>query len=252
MPRQGRSFYIDSHGPNPDAVIRGVQWLCREAKDTGEPALIVVTAKPILASMRGPVLGPLFQQLKKEGVVSSGGVTLHLMTLRKKKWSWDGPALVIYGTQDLLDAVDSLDGACDVLLIPWRRDEASAWISTWGATELGKASDEGDEVVQEGLSKIIRIALVRLTSIINLSTGIMNSSDYDQAVRTFETLIRKGEAPDAELVRQYLVKNGWQPKHAKEVRELVQKLLDGRRPRGSTGRADEGLWNLLQEKLDEE
>jgi len=249
MARQGQSFYIDSYGPEDNALMAGVQWLYREAKSTGKPALIAVSTKRILENTSWSKFSDLFLALKKNERVSFDGVSFSSMTLRKKKSSWDGPVLVIYGGQKLLDAVDSLYGSCDVLYVPWARVEADAWISTWGAKELGKVPDEDNAPVEESLNEIVRIALDRLTRLVNLSSGIHHPSDHDQAIRTFETLVHKEQALDAELVRQYLVRNNWQPRHAQDVKELAQKFLDGRRPRGAHGCADEWLWNFLQEEI---
>lgn len=248
MARTGQSFYIQSQGPQDDALIEGVRWLHQRASQSGKPGLVAVSTQQNLDNIRWSKFGTLFQGLRKSKAVTIQGVDFELMTLRTKKWSWDGPALVVYGGQKLLDAIDSLSGHIDVLYIPWTGSDGDGWIATWNATRLGEdASQEQDP--GSAISPVAEVALGRLTTLVNLSTGILHPSDHRHAVRTFETLIHKGERLDAELVRQYLVKHGWEPRHANEAKDIFEKLVDGRRPRDSEGGADEHLWSLWQASL---
>lgn len=249
MPRKGKSYYIASQGPDDASLVAGVKWLYQEASTTSKPALVVVSQKQNLENIQWSQFAGLFAALKKQDECTVQAVRFALMTLRSRTWSWDGPALVIYGGQKLLDAVDALAGNIDVLYIPWSGNDGDGWIATWDAQKLG-AQGEGGPRNTGTLPRVAEVALGRLTSLVNLSTGILHPSDHDQAIRTLETLLHKGELADPELVRQYLVRRGWQPAHAQEVGDLAAKLLDGRRPRGSTGSADERLWALWQERAE--
>lgn len=249
MPRKGKSYYIGSQGPDDGAIQTGVKWLYQKAQAIGKPALIAVSTKGILENIQWATYATLFIALKRNDEAVVASVQFKLMTLRSKVWRWDGPALVIYGGQGLLDAVDALEGNIDVLYIPWTGNDGDGWIATWNAQKLG-GQGEGEARNADVLPRVAEEALARLTRIVNLWTGIGHPGDYDQAVRTIETLIRKGALADAELVRQDLIRRGWQPAHAQKVSDLASKLLDGRRPRGSTGAADERLWALWQEKAE--
>lgn len=248
MPRNGQSFYIESFGPQDDALIRGVQWLFLVAKASGKSALVVVYQKSNLENITWSQLASLFRCLHKNGRGIYEDVSFDLMTMRNKKYSWDGPALVIYGGQKLLDEVDSLTGAIDVLYIPWAKNDGDRWITTWDATELGKTNSQEISV---NLSKVFQIALDLLTQAVNLTTGISHPSDRENAIKILETLIHNGEIARAEDVRQYLIRCSWEPKDAKKVSELTQMLTDGRRPRGSTGNATPSLWDHWQKLANE-
>lgn len=191
----------------------------------------------------------MFAQLHKHGTFKVRHVTLRLYVPRQSTLhAYDGPILVIHGGQKLLDAVDALYGKADVLYIPFAKGDHDDWAATWGATPLG-ASDQPPEEIQEPTTGVTLLALQALTRQVNLGTGITHPSDYDSAVHTLETLHHKGAGLLPEDVRRQLIRLGWDPKDAKTVKNLAEKITTGRRPKGTTGQADEHLWTYWQSQI---
>ena len=247
MTRQGQSLYIESVGPMDDAIKLGFKWLIQRCRETSSCGLIAVGGKQNLSNIANwSDLGPIFTALQKRGQYQKNGVTLLLHTLRKPASSQNGPVLAIYGGQELLDSVDSIYGEMDVLYIPWAENDQADWASTWNASILGdKKSTE-----KEPLSGISHIALQSLTNSVNLNTGIVHPCDKEAAVRTLETLFYKGADCNPELIRQQLIRMGWEPEDASSVKVLAEKIWEGRRPRSSTGKPNEDSWGYWLKKLE--
>lgn len=249
MPRTGESLYTESTGADPVALERGMRWLIGEARRTDQPGLVVLATKQVVDNLgrwAGDV-GNLLISLRDAGDLESGGVTLALRTQRTLPPSWAGPILVIYGGDRLLDAVDGITGACDLLYIPWLCEEAVKWAKARSGRLLGTEPAAGGAAELT----VLDIAFDALTSSVNLGTGIAHPADRDEAIRTLETLLHHDRLADAESVRGHLLRRGWDPAGAREVAELAQKLMDGRRPRGSRGKADDGLWEYWSRCLAE-
>lgn len=254
MNRKGPSWYIESTGPQETALMQGFQWLIAEAEKARNKGLVAVSTKQNLENVANwSQLASVLTQLRQKGVAKIGQVTLGLFTGKDKNvYAWDGPILVIYGGQKLLDAVDSIAGKGSVLYIPWGEGDFSEWAETWGATRLGVQAKVRD-LQEEPTSGAAFIALKCLTDSVNLSTGVVHPRDREAAVRTLETLFHRNAGVNPEAVRQQLVRLGWQPKDAAEVKKLAEMIWDGRRPRGSKGKADDSLWGLwddCQNKVD--
>ncbi|HEX3999759.1 MAG TPA: hypothetical protein VHX65_14505 [Pirellulales bacterium] len=249
MNRNGSSSFIRSTGPRDDAIIAGVRWLISEAKKAGNTGIVAVSTKANLDNIANwSQLAALFTSLRQSERVAIEGVTLHLVNLKSNRpHTFNGPVLVIYGGQELLDAVDSIAGSSPVLYIPWEGDEFANWAQTWQATELGKPAAE-TRPQTEPTSGTAYFALKSLTNDVNLNTGITHPSDRESAIRTLETLFHKGAPITPETIRQQLIRLGWEPKDASKVKELAEMIWEGRRPKKSTGRADDQLWNYWNSK----
>jgi len=248
MPRNRPSYYIESIGTQDEALITGFHWLIKEARNQNQVGYVAVYTKDDLDDIsHWSQLASILNSLRQDGVVSVEKVMLHLITSRDRHISTSGPALVLYGGQDLLDFIDASQAITCVLYIPWQGQEHTDWSATWNATRLGDDESQTSEQ-KEPLSGIAFFALESLTTSVNLSTGITHPSDREQAVRSLETLFHKQAQCDPETIRRQLVRLGWQPIAAAKVKELAEKIWDGRRPKKSTGRADEGLWKYWNER----
>jgi hypothetical protein len=251
MNRSGESRYISSTGPNDEAIVRGVQWLVAEAGNAGNIGVIAVSVKANLENIANwSQLGSLFTQLRANGTVSVRGVTLKLVTRKDGQLHrFNGPILVIYGGQDLLDIVDGITGNASVLYIPWGDRDCDQWIQTWRATELGEpVAPDGQQ--SEPTSGAAFVALESLTRDVNLSSGIAHPSDRESAIRTLETLYHKHAPVAPEIICQQLIRLGWKPDDANEVKQLAEMIWAGRRPKKSTGRADDRLWDYWNSRAD--
>ncbi|MDP1539160.1 MAG: DUF1889 family protein [Moraxellaceae bacterium] len=79
------------------------------------------------------------------------------------------------------------------------------------------------------MTPLVEEALKSLTVMVNLSNGILHPSDESAAKEYFKALYKEGEPLIGLEVTQWAVANGWQPKHAKELGDLAQKIGSGGR-----------------------
>jgi hypothetical protein len=248
MTRKGSSQYIASVGPKDDAIIKGFRWLISEARNSGNEGVVAVSQKANLENIaEWSQLASVFNQLRSSESATLQDVKLNLLTRRNKKiYSFDGPILAIYGGQELLDLVDGISGTASVLYVPWGNDHKQ-WVQTWNANELNREPVAGT-TDPEPTSGVVFYALETLTLTVNLGTGIVHSSDRENAIRVLETLYHKKASVTPELIRQQLIRLGWDPKNASDVEKLASTIWDGRRPKKSTGKADNGLWDYWNSK----
>jgi hypothetical protein len=117
--------------------------------------------------------------------------------------------------------VDGLPGVETIVFVPWLRDEGDNWQRMWNAKVLGEnipatARDLDPEVVRR---------LDRLTTSINLSTGLHHPSDEGRAKQTFAELREQRKAIKPAEIEIWAVRNRWSPTHAAELRQLAQKYV---------------------------
>ena len=87
-----------------------------------------------------------------------------------------GTILAIYCTPDDMNKIDSNSSANVIIFVSWLLEEADIWESTWHNNGLNIAHGEPSQQL-EILPEEITLALKRLTSIVNLSTGLTHPSD---------------------------------------------------------------------------
>lgn len=246
MPRKGRSFIIGGTvGPQDDALCEGIDWLLAAAKNgNAKQALVVVATLGILDNIGWSSHKSLFAMLKSNRQVTKEGVTIFLAGKKKDiPITWNDPILVIYGGQKLLDDVDAIEGTAHVLYVPWSEGDADDWVKTWSAHDLRGIEKPASESL--ALPKVALKALARLTNSVNFNNGLASSFERERTIETLETLHHKNVRASPAMMRQEIVRLGWDPKVADDFRDLAKKIEEGRRPKGSTGRADEHLWSMI-------
>jgi len=240
--RDRESFFINSHGPDKPAIERGLKWLfniCMGKTCEGRGLVAVPQKSNISEGVVSEVLGEKVSKVlaKDDKVfmpIGPPGFELHLMTKRKEVRNWEGPVLAIYPDEDLLNKLDAVNGVTEVLVIPWLKEEAEDWIETWSAKELDDTSraDESSRETKPAISNpVVEEALRSLTIVVNVSTGISHPYDRGRTIDMFEKLKEAGEPYDLKEVRNWLIRKGWEPRHADDVVEIGKKVLEGKRPR---------------------
>ncbi|MCE9853269.1 DUF1889 family protein [Shewanella chilikensis] len=79
------------------------------------------------------------------------------------------------------------------------------------------------------MTPLVEEALKSLTIMVNLSTGIIHPSDESAAKEYFKALYKEGEPLIGSEITNWASANGWQPKHAKELGALAEKIGSGGR-----------------------
>ena len=248
--RQRNSLYIDTFGPDKDAVARGFHWLCQTAASQENlSGTIAVLALGNLNHVIQDVLGeritrPLAKDKKVKLVYATTEIELSLLFLRVRSSRLiSGPMLAFYPNKAMLDMIDDMDSVSDVLVIPWRPvnetkamtsslplsvdEDVKSWIDTWQAQILGTPT--GDASPPPFYDRVVENALKALTRRVNLSTGIGHPSDEQAAIGTFKLLHNEGYTLDSKAIRAWLIRHNWSSEDAEAVCALVQKIVQNRR-----------------------
>lgn len=227
MAVQTKRWFINQEGPNPQSLQIAFSWLQRQM--TTSPAhqgLLAVPVKKTLENIKGVLGEDIAKQLQKNNTAQLKSGKLHLMTESIRRSSWAGPVLVLYPPQRLLDSVDELQSASEILVVPWSVPEVQAWIQMWDIYELGDTSPHPPKTFS---NPTVRAALESLTTRINLSTGLSHPSDEAAAIEMFRLLHVAGEVFNPDEVKSWLVSElGWRRQQANEAAEIAQKVLSGR------------------------
>jgi hypothetical protein len=79
---------------------------------------------------------------------------------------------------------------------------------------------------------VVEKAMEALTVSVNLSTGLGHPSDKESAIGMLKLLKSAGENYEPEQLRAWAVCHGWQPRHARSLAELAEKVKAGKRIQG--------------------
>lgn len=139
------SLYIDSEGPDEEAMAEAVEWLYELGDEDADKrnALLAVNTEEhlqregVLASVIGE---RAVHQLTNNNPIRIGPVTLQLFTLGvDPRRQADGPVLALYPSDELLTQIDRLHGVTDVLVLPWSPDDIEHWREKWNARQPGES-----------------------------------------------------------------------------------------------------------------
>jgi hypothetical protein len=235
--RPTERFFIDSHGPDDEAVRLGIAWLKDYAQRHGlSRAGIFVYGLQQVQNL-GRVLGDdRATRLARQKELPLGGVTVQLLTTRgRSRFFNGGPILGIWVDSEDMWNLDGLNTPA-ICAIPWLDDGIDDWKATWAPIDIvtGQAADTSPETV---VNPVVVEALKSLTGRVNLSTGLGHPSDKAAAVHAFTSLRKAGEPYDPAQVRTWAARHGWSPKHASELGEIARKVREGRTLRTQRGSA---------------
>ena len=231
-----RKLYITSHGPKEEPIKKGFFWLLDAAvRGSRERAYLVA---PTLQTLDGVISNALdedlIKRLKRDKSVpisfDGASLTLSVLTDRIDFYSpHQGPALVMYPNARLLEKLDDHYGITDILVVPWIMKDIRDWIETWNAQELGTEDEQPNE--PEFSDPVVEEALKSLTNRVNLSTGLEHPSDRDSAIWLFRKLKRANIRYNPIEIKGWLVRHGWSSSDANDVKEVAEKIQNGKRLR---------------------
>ena len=216
-------FYVKAHGPDDDAVRRGLIWLGQEAQKAGRGTLHV----PGLANLQS--LSHILRNvdaIAKSKVFRLKGAPIGIATLRTGEVR--GAVLALWTDDKILEGIEDRWRPPAICAIPWNGSDIDGWVAAFGPVEI-RTGAAADAVVVS--NPVVIEALRSLTSSVNLGTGLSHPSDRDAAVGAFRALRNAGERFDPAEVRAWAAAHGWNQRHATELAEIAQKVLDGRRIR---------------------
>lgn len=120
-------------------------------------------------------------------------------------------------------------------LVPWLEKDGAVWARGVGARDLlGVQSIAEQPLVSD---PVVAAALGSLTGRVNLSTGLVHPLDRSAAVWMFR-ILKKGRHDWAgDEVTAWALRHGWEARHARELGEMANGFLGGRRYRAEKRRA---------------
>ncbi|MDO4906323.1 hypothetical protein [Neisseria sp.] len=123
-----------------------------------------------------------------------------------------------------MNKIDSNASANSIIFVSWLSEEADIWESTWHNNGLNIIHGESSQQI-EILPEEITSSLKRLTSMVNLSTGLAHPSDQKHAQRIFKELQEKGYKADEQTVANWAIANGWNARHLNDLKKLTKRYL---------------------------
>jgi hypothetical protein len=247
--RNRTSLYVKSEGPKSDAMKRGFGWLLGLAQNENKKSGLL--AIPVLDNLQGviaEVLGDNAVKSLRQGnsINLNSIVSVSIITERKDVFNHQGPVLAAYPNKKLLDKIDNMRGVSDVLVIPWSLQQVQYWIETWQAVELG--ATENSQTATTFSDPVVEEALKNLTSRVNLSTGIGHPMDKAATVDLFRKLKAAKITYDPSEVRGWLVRHGWESDDADAVKDIAEKIQQGRSVRAAQGGWADDIVSIWRER----
>jgi len=227
--------YVDAHGPDDDAVKLALAWAVRHAGEHGQRRVMLFTATLSQVDSLANVLGLNPARLRKNKTFSLGGATVDVVTERHASTRRpDGPVVGLWvDDRQIEKRLDGLDAPA-LCVVPWNRADIDQWKTNWNPTDL-RTGEAAEQLTTIG-NPVVEAAMRSLTMAVNLSTGLSHPSDKEAAVQTFRLLRDAGEGFQPSEVQAWAVRNGWRPRHARELAEVAQAIIDRRPIRGGRQR----------------
>jgi hypothetical protein len=162
-----------------------------------------------------------------------------------------GAVLAIWPDDKTLGRIDDhsdVSGICAVLDM---MTDAPLWVKTRRPAEVGGAHElPAPAVIAD---PVVRVALMQLTSMVNLSTGLVNRRDRGYAIDVLRALIQGRRQVNPDDVYAFAIQNGWRADGARDLRDLVSGVAAGKRYRdGGMLRSGSELLRYWEDKAAKE
>ncbi|WP_331737096.1 hypothetical protein OG426_56135 (plasmid) [Streptomyces canus] len=203
----------------PDGAFRaGVQWL---GDQEGSP-LLLLDQLSVYNQNR------VWQERARDITVAS------LRTLSRSEWQ-GGPVVAAWPSEDLLQRVSrelSFGRATAVCVLMYGD---AAYQDAWLQANNARHAETGApyEGTAWALPPVVERAVGWIADTVNKSTGFSHPSDHDKAVLVLEQLRLRGHTFDVQALYARALVHGLQPKSARELSDLGDRLAKGRPSRVS-------------------
>lgn len=216
----------------------GLAWLTQWP--TGEPVIVSPTKGQYSSSDLAEALGDAAADALARGrpAHAPDGRPIRGETQQtfKHMLNWrGGPVLVLWPDAKALIEIDRDPRTQAICVVPWTYDEVETWARGRRATDLTSPSNEPRPSIGD---PVVAVAMASLTMRVNLSTGLLHSSDKAAAVEAFRILARARKQWDPAEIEAWALDNGWSGRGAAELREVAAGVLAGHRYQVRSG----GSW----------
>lgn len=218
---------------SPAHILAGIKVadrLCETSNKIEVIFLIPVKASLTSGTLREAVGTAMHDALVKgKPVTLPSGAKMYCETMKTFKLvSKPSVVIAVFASQDMMDKIDSLQNLAAVVAIPWTPESIKNWVNTWSPKLLGKPakSDKSAKPTAKLIvDPVVERAMEALTSVINLGTSILNSSDEEHAKRTLRILRSRNHQEPAENIKLWAIRNGWLPKAAERLATLAERAF---------------------------
>ena len=223
-----KRFLFKNQGPDDEVLIKALRYAVEVSSQSNDKNIHFVF--PQKSNFESTNLGKIIDQVFGVGSAKKlckGESIGNLDFILPSKVSFNnssGTILAIYCTPDDMNKIDSNSSANVIIFVSWHLEGADIWESTWHNNGLNIAHGEPSKQL-EILPEEITLALKRLTSIVNLSTGLTHPSDKKHAQRIFNELQEKGCKADEQAVANWAIVNGWNARHLDDLKKLTKRYL---------------------------
>lgn len=218
-------YYIDTQGPDDQAILAGARWLVDTAATARNRAVLAIPLVSNVEHLERSLGAGVAAALRKQRKATIEGVTVELAIQRSANLARGATTLAIWPTEEQLGRLEDA-GPTALCVIPWSEQEVSTWLRAWGPIELRSGESAASVVVS---NQVVEAALKSLTRRVNLSSGLGHPSDRAAAVGMFKILQGSGETWDAAEVRAWALGHGWSSRGAADLADLALRIGEGRR-----------------------
>lgn len=223
-----KRFLFKNQGPDDEVLVKALRYAVEVSSQSNDKNIHLVF--PQKSNFESTNLGKIIDQIFGVGSVKklckgeSIGNLDFILPSKISSNNSSGTVLAIYCTPNDMNKIDSNSYANSIIYVSYFLEEADIWESTWYNNGLNIIHGEPSQQI-EILPEEITSALKRLTSIVNLSTGLAHPSDQKHAQRIFKELQEKGCKADEQAVANWAIANGWNASHLGDLKKLTKRYL---------------------------
>ncbi len=227
-----RCWFVETT-PQELGIKKAFAWLTTAESAKNGVILAAVTNDVLERTLSEVVDQQIARKIVSEEIRNIDGFPLTIVTEKRKFWQRGNNRVVLalYPDRSLLDELDGIAEVSDLVVVVWGPKDVEDWKLARNPTRLGSApiAPRTQPLIQ---NRTVRNAMKSLSDGVNKSTGLGHPADKSLAVDAFFILLENGERFDPKEIKAFLVaEGGWEPVKAREVEELAQSILKGKKPR---------------------
>ena len=162
--------------------------------------------------------------LADNGTVGFGRVQIQAATLKTLSSVRNGTLIIAFwGDRKMMNQVDGLGNAAGVVTFPSLPYSLDAWIETWNPIVHGQQRAAPQKLITD---PIVEVALQTLTRLVNHGNTGLHSHYKDMTDRFLRILRAKKHPLDPDKIRQWAIRNKWNPGLAGDLEKLARKVAD--------------------------
>ena len=227
-------FYIDTEGNDDNAYVEAMKKASEIAQaDNSVKRVILLVNTKTNTGWFERILGAAAVKKLFTGIKITGFFPQYKLETKVtfKDHSTDSYVVITCGWDaGEVSKIDDYYSAKYIIAIPWSKNALDRWVKTWSAVELrGKAINHFSTV-----TCIVKTAFERLTTAVNLASGLTHPSDVELAKTYILALYTYEPTLDKDAICGYLISSlGWESDEVKLIKGYMDTLTNGKSLRGA-------------------